>query len=185
MMVIAMMLSSPSLAAEAATDTPAGVREGIGAGHDFDFLLGRWHVHHHRLRSRLAQSDDWEDFTGTCEVRAILGGQANIDDNVLELPAGTYRAATLRAFDPESRSWAIWWLDGRNPKQLDPPVRGSFSDGIGTFYGGDTWNGRDILVRFTWSAIAADSARWEQAFSGDGGTTWEANWSMEFRRSPD
>jgi hypothetical protein len=165
--------------------TSADIHPGNGAVHDFDFLVGRWHVHHHRLKSRLTHSDDWEDFEGTCDVRTILGGQANIDDNVIELPGGPYRAATFRAFDPKTRCWAIWWLDGRNPNQLDPPVRGSFGRGIGTFYGSDSWNGHDILVRFIWSGIATDSARWEQAFSDDGGKTWETNWSMEFRRSPD
>jgi len=77
---------------------------------------------------------------------------------------------------------SIWWLDARNPSRLDPPVIGGFKDGIGTFVAEDTFNGRPILVRFLWSDITATSCRWEQAFSTDGGETWEVNWVMESTR---
>jgi hypothetical protein len=29
-----------------------------------------------------------------------------------------------------------------------------------------------------------DACRWEQAYSADGGKTWETNWTMEFSREP-
>ena len=38
-------------------------------------------------------------------------------------------------------------------------------------------------VRFVWSKITANSAHWEQAFSADGGATWETNWHMDFARA--
>ena len=42
-----------------------------------------------------------------------MDGYGNADDNVLDLPNGrAYRAVTLRAYDPETGQWAIWWLDG-------------------------------------------------------------------------
>ena len=112
-----------------------------------------------------------------------MGGAALVDDNVLEFPAGAYRAAGLRAFDPKSGQWSIWWLDGRTPLgPLEPPVRGGFQDGTGTFLADETFNGIPIRVRFTWSDITPTSCHWEQAFSTDGGATWETNWIMDFRR---
>ena len=149
---------------------------------DFDFLIGRWRVHHRRLVERLVGSDEWQEFEGTSDARSLLGGAGNVDDNVLELPAGEYRAVSLRAFDPQSETWSIWWLDARSPAQVDPPVVGGFSDGVGTFIGEDTFNGQPILVRFIWSGITANTCRWEQAFSPDAGRTWEVNWVMEFAR---
>lgn len=150
---------------------------------DFDFFVGRWTVRHRRLKERLAQSGEWEIFSGSCETRVILDGQANIDDNVIELPGCAYRAATLRAFDPATRTWSIWWLDARYPQRLDPPVVGGFTNGVGTFYANDVLSGRPIVVRFVWSDIAQMSARWQQAFSEDAGKTWETNWTMDFRRA--
>jgi len=139
-------------------------------------------VKHRRLKGRLEHNIDWETFAGTCETRLILGGQANVDDNVLELPGGTYRAVTMRVFDPATKTWSIWWLDSRHPHDLDPPVAGGFRNGVGTFFADDRFRGKPIKVRFIWSDITATKARWQQAFSEDGGATWETNWVMEFSR---
>jgi hypothetical protein len=150
--------------------------------HDFDFYFGSWRIHHHQLVERLAGSDNWREFESTSVAQPTMGGLGNIDDNALDHPNGTYRAVSVRAYDPESRQWAIWWLDGRNPHHIDPPVIGGFEDGIGTFIGEDTFNGIPILVRFRWSDITATTCRWEQAFSTDEGETWEVNWVMESTR---
>ncbi len=151
--------------------------------HDWDWLVGKWNVKHRRLQARLEGSTTWQEFNGTCDMRPMLGGFGNVDDNVVELPEGTYRALGIRAFDPATRRWAIWWLDARTPTVIEPPVFGAFRDGIGTFVGDDTFKGKSIKVRFQWSEITATSALWQQAFSPDGGATWETNWLMRFTRA--
>ena len=149
---------------------------------DFDFFIGTWSVAHRRLKERLVGCNEWIEFEGTSVARKILGGLGNIDDNVLELPDGPYRAVTLRSFDINAGTWSIWWLDGRNPGQLDVPVVGGFENGVGTFYADDALGGKPIRVRFRWTLPEPDMPRWDQAFSVDGGETWECNWIMDFSR---
>jgi hypothetical protein len=151
---------------------------------DFDFFIGRWKVAHRRLKERLRACTEWETFPGTCMAQKILGGFGNIDDNVLEIPSGTYRAITLRAYDAQRGTWSIWWLDGRTPGRLDVPVVGRFEGGVGTFLADDTWEGKPVRVRYRWTCPGPDTPRWEQAFSPDGGQTWETNWLMDFARNP-
>jgi hypothetical protein len=153
-----------------------------GHEHDWAWLVGRWSVRHRRLKERLAGSTQWEEFNGTSVLWLTLGGLGTVDDNVLEIPSGTYRAVGVRAFDPKDSQWSIWWLDARDPTVIEPPVKGGFKDGVGTFEGDDTLRGRPVKVRFRWTKITPTSAHWEQAFSPDGGATWETNWTMELTR---
>ena len=153
--------------------------------HDFDYKVGRWTAHHKRLQERLAGSREWVEFDGTQTFWPLMGGYANVDENVFHIPGGEYRGVTLRAYDPGTGQWAIWWLDGRQPfGSLEPPVKGRFVDGVGTFFADDTLRGKPIRVRFIWSDITPTSAHWEQAFSEDGGKTWETNWITDFRKAP-
>jgi hypothetical protein len=174
-------LSSAACAAPRATDGSALNRSGQN---DFDFLIGDWHVSHRRLRERLAGNNDWTEFDGTCSMRTLLGGLGNVDDNLLNLPAGPYRGVGLRAFDASSGRWAIWWLDSRTPHIIEAPVVGGFEAGVGTFQADDTFKGRPIRVRFRWTDTLTVSPGWEQAFSPDSGKTWETNWTMRFVRRP-
>lgn len=150
---------------------------------DFDFMIGDWRVHHRRLNSRLTGCTEWTEFTGESSTRKILGGFGNVEDNLLRYPDGDARAVALRSFDPGTRQWAIWWLDGRAPHSLDVPVVGGFTGSIGLFFAEDKLEGRPITIRFTWNANPGGNPRWEQAFSADGGNTWEINWTMDFTRS--
>lgn len=151
--------------------------------HDFDSHMGAWRARHRRLKERLAGSTEWIEYDGACAMQPLLGGAANMDDNVFDMPGGAYRGVTLRAFDPKTQSWAIFWLDGRWPHTIDPPMIGAFKDGVGTFFADETSKGRPIKVRFIWSKITPNSRQWEQAFSRDGGRTWEINWVTNFTRT--
>lgn len=173
-------LMVPAHAEERSAPAMAVAAEGTGV-RDFDFLFGEWRVHH-RVK-RAAEPHEWIEFEGTCSVRSLMAGTANVEEHTFERPTGVTRAVGLRAYDPKSGQWAIWWVDGRAPHgALDPPTRGRFEKGIGTFYWDGLVDGKPIRTRFLWSRISGTSARWEQAYSSDAGKTWETNWIMEFRR---
>jgi hypothetical protein len=173
-----------AIPASASQDNPKKAKAANVAGlHDFDFLVGKWQVHHWRLKERLAGSTEWVEFEGTCHNYPLMEGWGNVDDNVLSMPEGAYRGVGVRSYDGETGQLAIWWIDSRNPHgAVDPPVKGGFLNGVGTFETDDTLRGQKIRVRFTWSKITPTSAHWEQAFSPDGGKTWEVNWRMDFKR---
>jgi len=176
-------LASASLAMTPTAPAAAPDRPDLSGLHDFDFLFGKWNVHHRKLKERLADNDEWIEYDGTCEAHPIMDGFGNVDDNVNDLPGNRYRAATMRAYDAASGTWAIWFLDGRTPgANIDPPVKGRFVDGVGSFYSNEQFNGRPIVVRYQWSHASPDTAHWEQAFSPDAGKTWEVNWRMDFER---
>lgn len=150
---------------------------------DWTFLAGRWTVHHRKLRRRLAGSRDWDEFGGSFVNWPTLGGNGNVGDNLMAAPGGAFRGIGFRAWDPANREWLSWWLDGRNPGQISAPLRGRFVDGIGTYLSDDVHEGRPIKARVTWSRITGNTARWEQAFSADGGANWEVNWTSDFTRA--
>jgi hypothetical protein len=60
---------------------------------------------------------------------------------------------------------------------------GQFAEGRGEFYNQELLEGRAIYVRFSFSDVSPASFRLEQAFSADGGRTWEANWIASFTRA--
>ena len=161
----------------------ADVRE-RATSHEFDFLLGRWTVRNRRLVGRLAGSDEWDEFESRAAARALPGGLGNEDVFCTEY-AGGFVGMSFRLFDPETELWSIYWADTRRPGRLDPPVVGSFDGDTGVFEGDDMLGDRPIRVRFTWSGVTTPTPRWEQAFSADGGETWETNWIMDFARTGD
>ena len=149
---------------------------------DFDFLTGTWKVHHKLLKGRLKGSTEWEEFEGTCVDKKILNGLGNFDEVIMDRETGTVHAIAMRLFDIKSREWSIYWAAGSSG-MLDVPMVGGFKNGRGEFYAQEILEGRHIYSRFIWSNITTSSCRWEQAFSADGGKTWETNWIMEHERA--
>ena len=150
--------------------------------HDFDFELGDWATHLKRLQRPLSGSNAWVEYSGTSTVQGVLGNRANFVELSVTGPAGRIEGASLRLYDPKAHQWSLSFFnvaDGR----LTAPMVGEFIDGRGVFYGQDTYNERVILVRFLVIKVSADVYRFEQAFSGDGGYSWEVNWIATDTRS--
>jgi hypothetical protein len=143
--------------------------------HDFDFEIGTWKTHVARLIHPLSGSKDWADYDGTSVVRKIWGGRANLVELEVDGPAGHIEGLSLRLYNPDSHQWSLNFANSK-VGSLGVPTIGEFKNGRGEFYDQETFNGRAILVRFVISDITANSCHFEQAFSGDGGKTWEANW---------
>ncbi|MBV1936455.1 hypothetical protein KUF83_07725 [Streptomyces sp. BV286] len=146
---------------------------------DFGFLVGDWDVAHRRRTDFLDAGSAWAEFAATSRCWSLFDGAGNIDE--MDVPGQGWMGLTLRLRDRESGLWSLHWSSSRSGR-LFPPVIGGFTDGRGDFYGDDTYDGKDVRVRYVWSAISRDTARWEQAFSVDGEKSWVTNWVMEFTR---
>jgi hypothetical protein len=109
-----------------------------------------------------------------------LDGNANFDE--YEAPTEGIFGLTLRLYDPDNDEWLLYWASSRGGP-LDVPQVGRLDGDRGEFYADDVYDGRPIRVVYVWSAITPSSAHWEQAFSLDGGETWETNWIMESTRT--
>jgi hypothetical protein len=145
---------------------------------DFDFLVGKWTMHNRHLNKRLANCRDWTEFESSDENSKILGGTADMDTySTTQFPGlegRLFEGLTLRLFNPKARLWSLYWI-ASNTGTIDPPVVGSFENGVGHFFGKDTLNGKPIIVVFRWDARNKDRPVWGQAFSPDNGKTWEWN----------
>ena len=148
---------------------------------DFDFEIGAWQARLRRRLRPLTGSDEWVELEGTSVVRRVWDGRANLGE--LEVQGGQARiqGLSLRLYNPQSRQWSIHWANSRDGS-LGPAMIGQFAGGRGLFYNQELFEGRAILVRFVFSDITPTSFRLEQAFSADGGGTWEPNWVSAFTR---
>lgn len=147
---------------------------------DFNFEFGSWRVRH---RVKNLATGEWHTFEGTSTCRPLMGGSGNIEEHTFFRSSEKTYGVALRTYDKKTGEWAIWWIDSRYPQlPLDPPVKGRFRNGVGTFYSDSIINGKPTRTRFIWSQITPVSARWEQAFSTDSGKVWDTNWIMDFQR---
>jgi len=165
LLLLALLLPLPALA----EDAP---REGQ---HDFDIHIGTWKTTVRRRVKPLTGSNTWVDMNGTTVVRKVLNGRANLVELIADSPSGHFEGLSLRLYNPQSRQWSLNFSNAAEGT-LSESTYGEFKDGRGEFYAQEPFNGRMILVRFVITPIDADTIRFEQAFSDDGGKTWEVNW---------
>ena len=149
--------------------------------HDFDFEFGSWTTHIRRLIKPLTGSDKWMELDGTSVVRKVWDGRANLGELNVSNPTIHLQGLSFRLYNPETQQWSIYWANAKDG-DLGKAMVGKFKNGRGEFYDQETYNGVAIFVRFIFSDITPTSFRLEQAFSADGGKTWEPNWVAFFSR---
>jgi hypothetical protein len=145
--------------------------------------MGIWKVQNTFLAKRLQHSHEWLRFQATDIESPLRTGTGNLEYYLTNHWPGLVGMA-LRLYDPHAHKWTIYWSDNRfSQGVLQPPVSGTFKDGVGVFEGADHVGSIPITVRYTWRNIDHDHARWSQAFSRDQGRSWETNWIMDFTRT--
>jgi hypothetical protein len=161
--------------ARGGSDTPKTSLAEHDGQHDFDFEIGTWKTHLSRRLHPMTGSNTWTEMDGTTVVRKVWNGRANLVELVADGPAGHFEGLSLRLYNPQSHQWSLNFASSSGGTLATPTI-GRFKDGRGEFYDQETLDGRAILVRFVISEITPKSCRFEQAFSDDGGKTWEVNW---------
>jgi hypothetical protein len=177
-------------AAPASAQTPAAASNAAAPAardgqHDFDWLVGSWKARLKRLVNPLTGSNTWVELAGTQRTWHVLGGKGCLDEFIVENPVDKTRieALTVRLYNPANQTWSIYWANARNGAFSMPATVGKWENGRGEFYDHEELNGRWILVRYVWSDVTPTSAHFEQAFSTDGGRTWEVNWISDLARA--
>ena len=159
----------PSNASEIGTMPHEGSKE-------FDFTFGTWTEHSRRLLHPLTGSDKWVEWDGRTVVRKIWGGKASMAEFKGTTPSGPLELIALRVFNPQTHQWSLNFATSTVGKLNDVTAVGDFKNGRIDFYDQEPLNGRSILVRFSVYSTGHTTHVSEQAFSADGGKTWEVNW---------
>lgn len=146
-----------------------------GGQSDFDFHLGTWETHVSRLQHPLTNSTNWVEYEGISVVRNVWNGRASLLELEVDGPAGRIEGVGLRLYNPQSHQWSLNWANS-DDGIMTRPLIGEFKNGRGEFFSQEPFNGRTIFVRNSFFDITPNSSRFEQAFSDDGGKTWEVNW---------
>ena len=168
------LLSLPVLGDQASI----AVRDGQ---HDFDFHLGKWKSDITHLQHPLAGSTTWVKCEGNLTARKVWDGRAQIEELEADCPDHHIEDLLLFLYNSQSHQWS---LNGAavNDGVISRPMFGEFKNGRGEFYDQEPFKDRLILVRQVWSDITPTSHHFEQAFSDDGGKTWETNFRATLTR---
>jgi hypothetical protein len=151
---------------------PGVAAEPRDGSHDFDFNFGTWHTHIKRQTKALSGSSEFIELDGTVTVRKVWGGLAQLEEIKADGANGHLEGMTLFLYNPQAQQWGQSFASSKNGL-LQPPLIGAFKDGKGELYAQDTFNGRTILIRGTWSDIKPDSHHFQEDYSDDGGKSWE------------
>jgi len=186
LLLLPLLLACSTLAAAQSTPPPVPAPPTPHDGaRDFNPLLGNFNFHLHFMLHPLTPTPDWIDMDGTGACYKVWDGRAQLDTIELDGSSGRHmEGLTLRLYDREARQWRLYWANNRIGR-LDPPQVGDFRDGRGDFYTTDTINGKTTLIRFDWTRMTSGTPHFEQAFSPDGGKTWEVNWIANQIRTGD
>lgn len=152
--------------------------------HDFDFIFGRWRIHLKRRAHAATGPDTWTQFDGYGRYRKIWDGRANLNEFEADAPSGHVEGLTLRTYNPQTHQWSLYWASSQDGI-LGKPQVGQFRNGQGEFYAMDTVDGKVQFIRYVWTHAGPNSAHFEQAFSADGGKTWDVNWISDMVRVSD
>jgi hypothetical protein len=159
----------PARAADAAAPSAASpARDGQ---HDFDFNFGVWRTHIRRVLDPLSGSTHSMELNGTVSVRKVWDGRAGLEEIEADGPNGHWEGMTLFLYNPQAHQWSQSFVNSKSGT-LNVPLIGAFNNGRGELFSQDTFEGRSILVRATWSDITPDAHHFEEAYSEDGGRTW-------------
>jgi hypothetical protein len=142
---------------------------------DFDWEIGSWQTHVRVLAKPLSNSAEWIELSGTTVVHRLLDGKSNLAELKVKNAERSIEGVSLRLYNPATRQWSLHYASSRSG-QLEKPVMGSFENGRGEFYAQDSYDGRAVFVRFVITPMSEHSWRFEQAYSVDGGKSWETNW---------
>ncbi|MET0274147.1 MAG: hypothetical protein ABW360_14265, partial [Phenylobacterium sp.] len=140
-----------------------------------------WKSHLSRRLKPLTGSTVWVEYDGVSVVRKVWNGAANLGEIEYDGPAGHIEGLSLRLYNPQSGQWSLSFANAAGGA-LGEPMVGGFKGGRGEFYNQESFNGREIFVRFIFSDVTPAAFKLEQAFSDDGGKTWEANWVATFTK---
>jgi hypothetical protein len=148
------------------------------AQHDFDYAVGTWKFHLKRLKKRLVGSTEWVELDGTTDCRKIMDGRGEVEEmNVESADKSLHiQGLAVRLYNPQSHQWSIYWANAGDGIMEQNPMVGQFINGRGEFYNQQIFEGRAVYARFTWTGVTTNTPHFEQAFSADGGKTWETNW---------
>jgi len=178
-LTLAVTASVPARAAQDAAPEPAQ-RDGQ---HDFDFHLGAWKTHIRSLQHPLTGSTTWVEYDGTLIARKVWDGRAQIEELVADGAGRHIEDLLLFLYNPRTHQWSLNPA-ASNEGVIGQPMIGEFRNGRGEFYDQEpAAHGRTVLVRQVWSDITPTSHHFEQAFSNDGGRTWEPNFVATLTRS--